>query len=326
MTNQRALRRDEQYERTHSQGEFIARRAELVAGLSQASASIPAKYFYDALGSKLFEAICLLDEYYPGRVEGEIFAANAGAITKAAGTGRVLIDLGAGNCAKAARLFGPLRPAQYVAVDISAEFLGQAVSRLRAEYPDIAMQAVSLDFSDVFTLPDSVAKERRLFFYPGSSIGNFTPLQAVQFLGRIRAACGPDGGVLIGVDLIKDAARLQAAYDDAPGVTAAFNLNALRHVNTVLQSDFNPREWRHLALFNAEQSRVEMHLEARSKLSVSWPGGCRAFVAGERIHTENSYKYTRAGFVSLLRQAGFGDAQCWTDDEASFLVCHAGAN
>jgi dimethylhistidine N-methyltransferase len=166
---------------------------------------------------------------------------------------------------------------------------------------------------------------KRLFFYPGSSLGNFTPLQAAQFLGRIRHAAGEDGAILIGIDLVKDAGVLEAAYDDALGVTAAFNLNALRHVNGLLGSDFEPRGWRHVATFNVEQSRIEMHLEAREAVTVRWPGAERRFAAGERIHTENSYKYTRRGFLELLETSGFGEAVCWTDRQEKFLVCYARA-
>jgi L-histidine Nalpha-methyltransferase len=306
-------------------------RTELIAGFKQKQARIAPKYFYNALGSKLFEAICLLDEYYPTRVEAGIFAAHAPQIAQAAGSGTTLIDLGAGNCAKAEGLFGVLKPQQYVAVDISAEFLHAAVRRLQRDYPHIPMTGVGLDFADTLALPAQVKRERRLFFYPGSSIGNFAPLQAAQFLKRVRAACQPadrasaDGAILIGVDLVKQADLLEAAYDDAIGVTAAFNLNALRHVNQIVESDFDLRSWRHRALFNAEQSRIEMHLEARHDLRVTWPGGGRDFAAGERIHTENSYKYTRRAFAELLEQAGFGHASCWTDPDNSFLVCHARA-
>jgi dimethylhistidine N-methyltransferase len=305
--------------------EISAARAELAAGLSQPHARISPKYFYNSLGSKLFEAICQLDEYYLNRAEAEIFSTHAAAIKAAAGTGGTLIDLGAGNCAKAARLFPTLRPGQYVPVDISTDFLRHAVAKLQAEHPEIPMLPIGLDFSENFSLPAQVEKSRRLFFYPGSSIGNFTPLQAAQCLGRIRAVCGPDGAVLIGVDLAKNPAILEAAYDDALGVTAAFNLNVLRHVNTLLNTDFDVSHWRHVALYNAGQSRIEMHLEARRALTVSWPGGQRAFAPGERIHTENSYKFTEAGFLGLLAQSGFGAAQCWTDERKSFLLCYAHA-
>ncbi len=299
--------------------------AELSAGLRQRAARISPKYFYNGLGSKLFEAICLLDEYYVTRVEAGIFAAEAASVAAAAGTGVTLIDLGAGNCAKAAALFETLRPRQYVPVDISTDFLHGAVERLAAAYPQIPMLPVGLDFAESLKLPAQVEPRRRLFFYPGSSIGNFAPLAAAQFLTRVHGECGDDGALLIGVDLVKPAAILEAAYDDALGVTAAFNLNVLRHANALLGSDFAVRDWRHVALFNAEQSRVEMHLQALRDVVVRWPGAERAFARGERIHTENSYKYTQRGFVELLNACGFGEVQSWTDEAQQFLVCHARA-
>lgn len=299
-------------------------RHELAAGLQAARAHISPKYLYDVLGSKLFEAICELPEYYPTRTEETIFQAYAADIARSTGHGMTLVDLGAGNCAKAARLFPLLRPERYVAVDISAEFLRDAVARLQERFPQVEMMALGMDFSASLDLP-AAGLSRRLFFYPGSSIGNFTPDEAFSFLRRVRAACGPGGGLLIGVDLVKDSAVLDAAYDDALGVTASFNLNLLLHVNRLLESDFSLGCWRHRGFFNPAESRVEMHLEAREAQVVRWPGGERRFARGERIHTESSYKYTRQGFIALLREAGFGQTRGWTDPDDWFLVCHAHA-
>ena len=300
-------------------------RTELETGLRAARAHTSPKYFYDALGSKLFEAICELPEYYPTRTETAIFDANAEAIAASVGRGTTLIDLGAGNCAKAARLFPALQPAQYVPVDISVAFLREAVLALRQRFPGIAMLGVGMDLSGSLVLPQGVSMQRRLFFYPGSSIGNYTPDEAVVYLQRIHAACNDDGGLLIGVDLVKDHALLDAAYDDGLGVTAAFNLNLLRHLNAVLGTDFDIRHWQHRGFFNAVESRIEMHLEARHRLTVSWPGGERLFEAGERIHTESSYKYTQQGFAALLERAGFAVERVWTDPQQWFMVCHARA-
>jgi dimethylhistidine N-methyltransferase len=301
-------------------------RAELDAGLRAREACISPKFLYDALGSKLFEAICELPEYYPTRTEALIFERHGAEIARAIGQGSTLIDLGAGNCAKAARLFPLLHPAQYVPVDISADFLQDAVERLRQRFRHIEMNALGMDFSGGdWQLPDSVRRERRLFFYPGSSIGNFTPHEALGFLRRVRAQCGPDGGILIGIDLAKDRAVLDAAYDDALGVTAAFNLNVLRHANRLLGADFDIRAWRHQGFYNERMGRVEMHLEARSTQLVSWQGACRRFEAGECIHTENSYKYRPAAAVELLEQAGFAASGIWTDARAWFAVIHARA-
>jgi dimethylhistidine N-methyltransferase len=297
--------------------------AEISAGLMATNAHTSPKYLYDGLGSKLFEAICELPEYYPTRTEAGIFAAHGADMARDIGTGTSLIDLGAGNCAKAAGLFPLLQPAQYVPVDISRDFLLDAVSRLQERFPHIDMTPLGLDFSSGFTLPDSVRHRRRLFFYPGSSIGNFEPEQAKVFLRGLHANAGEDGGLLIGVDLIKDSAVLDAAYDDAIGVTGAFNLNMLRHVNHLIGADFDVRQWRHVAFFNPEHSRIEMHLEARSALTVHWQGGERRFAQGERIHTEDSYKYTRQSFVGLLEQSGFATNRVWTDPAGWFAVIHA---
>lgn len=300
--------------------------AELASGLLRRQAEISPKYFYDPLGSKLFEAICRLEEYYLTRSEAAIFAQFQAGIAEKSGQGATLIDLGAGNCEKAARLFDILRPRQYVPVDISQDFLHSAAAALRIRYPALPILPLGQDFSEGPSLPPQVRQERRLFFYPGSSLGNFTPLQALQFLKRIRQACiAPGAALLIGIDLVKNPARLQAAYDDALGVTAAFNRNILLHVNRLLGTDFQLRHWRHRALFNGAQSRIEMHLEAMEDIALHWPGGTRRFAAGETIHTENSYKYTRPRFLDLLAQAGFGEAACWTDEDNLFLVCHAEA-
>jgi dimethylhistidine N-methyltransferase len=299
--------------------------AELDASLRARHPWISPKFLYDPLGSRLFEAICELPEYYPTRTEGEIFALHGAEIARTVGPGCTLVDLGAGNCAKAASLFPLLRPAQYVPVDISAEFLQDAVTRLRLRFPHIAMHPLAQDFSDGLALPDPVRAEHRLFFYPGSSIGNFDPDAAQRFLRRVHAQCGADGGILIGVDLAKDAEVLDAAYDDALGVTAAFNLNMLRHVNAVLGADFDVRAWRHRGFYDARAGRVEMHLEAKSAQLVTWPGGERRFAEGERIHTENSYKYRVTDAVALLERAGFGASRVWLDARGWFAVIHARA-
>lgn len=300
-----------------------AERENLLAGLTAPSARISSKYFYDSLGSRLFEAITHLPEYYPTRTEASIFARHAGEIAQATGTGSRLIDLGAGNCEKARALFGALRPAQYVAVDISADYLRDALSFLQHRHPDIAMTALGLDMSAGLSLPDSVPADKRLFFYPGSSIGNFTPEEATGFISGLRSQCGDDGGLLIGVDLVKDKAVIDAAYDDSLGVTAAFNLNALSHINAVLGSDFDLRDWRHCGFFDPEMSRVEMHVETRLEVHVQWPGGSRRFEAGERIHTENSYKYRLEDFGMMLQRAGFRSVKSWTDQRNWFAVCYA---
>jgi dimethylhistidine N-methyltransferase len=304
-------------------GAAVSPREELARSLAAPQPAIPPKYFYDELGSTLFTAICEVPEYYPTRTEAAILAGNARDIAKSVGIGRTLIDLGAGDCAKAAGLFAVLQPRQYVAVDISVEFLGAALRALRSLHPELPMVGLGTDFARRLELPDAVSQHRRLFFYPGSSIGNFGPDEAVRLLSRLRSLCGSDGGLLIGVDLLKPAEVLEPAYDDALGVTAAFNLNVLDVVNRLLGADFSRGDWRHVAFLNPAQGRIEMHVEAVRPTRVRWPGGGRDFAVGERIHTENSYKYTRDGFAALLARAGLAVESCWTDPREWFAVIHA---
>jgi dimethylhistidine N-methyltransferase len=296
---------------------------ELATGLLAPAATVSPKFLYDRLGSALFVAITELPEYYPTRTEAAILAAHEAEIARSLRSwlapGFDLVDLGAGDGAKAARLFGPLEPGRYVAVDISEGFLQPALTALQQRHPEMPMLGVSLDFSRRLVLPDGVVQEPALVFYPGSSIGNFGPDEALRLLREAHAlSCA--GALLIGADLCKPHAVLQQAYDDPLGVTAAFNLNLLRNANAILGSDFDVRDWRHVALFNAPQARVEMHLEARRSVSVSWPGARRGFAAGERIHTENSHKWEATAFESLLRDAGWRHVQRWTDPAGWFGV------
>jgi len=299
--------------------------AAVVSGLMAESPWVSPKYLYGPLGSRLFDAITELPEYYPTRTEKAVLEACRDSVARAAGPDPALIDLGAGNCEKARSLFQSLKPSQYVAVDMSVEFLRHSISHLQRDFPHLEMLGIGIDFSAGLRLPDAVRRENRLFFYPGSSIGNFTPEEALVFLAGIRAQCkgAHGGGLLIGVDLIKDESILQAAYDDVLGVTAAFNLNLLNNLNALIGSDFAVGEWRHYAVFNTTLSRIEMHLEARCDTSVRWPGGARRFARGERIHTENSYKYALPDFKALLAHAGFSRVQAWTDANDWFALCHA---
>ena len=304
--------------------DHAAVRAELIAGLLAPAAFTSPKYLYDALGSRLFEAITELPEYYPTRTEAAIFnayAADMAALQPAAAT---LVDLGAGNCAKAAGLFEAFAPARYVAVDISVAFLRQALGSLQAQHPGLPMVGVGMDFSSAFSLPAQAGAGPHVLFYPGSSIGNFTPEAALLFLQQLRSAC-EGGGLLIGVDLCKPRALLEPAYDDALGVTAAFNRNLLMHLNAVISSDFKLADWQHVAFFNETDSRIEMHLQALRAVTVSWPGGERRFAKDERIHTENSYKWRQADFAKLLLSAGFAQTRTWTDERGWFAVFWAAA-
>jgi L-histidine N-alpha-methyltransferase len=313
-------------------------RAELAAGLSASPAHIAPKFLYDALGSRLFDAITELAEYYPTRTEAAIFSAHGPAMAARVAPGSVLIDLGAGSCAKAAGLFPVLQPAAYVAIDISVDYLRGALGALQQRHALLPMLGLGLDFSHALNLPEAAhawlsaqgaGRAPRTVFYPGSSIGNFSPTEALALLKQAHALCaagGAGGGLLIGVDLIKSIDVLVPAYDDALGVTAAFNRNLLLNVNRWLGADFQPAMWDHVGLFNPVESRIEMHLQARAQQTVRWAGGERQFAQGERLHTENSYKWTPQVFEALLREAGFGRASRWSDEQARFGVFWAPAS
>lgn len=329
-----------------SQAEFIqvhqadqaSVRAELLAGLVASPASVSPKFFYDALGSRLFDAITELAEYYPTRTEAAIVLEQGAHIERAVGRGSVLIDLGAGSCVKAARLFPALQPSAYVAVDISVDYLRDSLQVLQQRHRGLPMLGLGLDFSSQLVLPPAAqrwlgthgaAQAPRTVLYPGSSIGNFSPADALALLRQAHTLCaegGAGGGLLIGVDRVKPKHILEPAYADALGVTAAFNRNLLLHVNRVLGTNFNPAQWAHVALFDAVQSRIEMHLAANAAHTVHWPGGERAFAENERVHTENSYKWAPEAFEALLRDAGFGAPVHWTDARAWFSVFWAPAS
>lgn len=295
-------------------------RQELLRGLLATPARIAPKFFYDPLGAALFTAICELDEYYPPRTEAAIFARYRGDIARVLGQRRQFVDLGAGDCAKARRWFDALRPARYVAVDIAEAGLRAALASLASAHRDIELAGIVTDFSDRLDLRLDLAVMPTTFFYPGSSIGNFGAEEALRFLSEIRDHGAPGDNLLIGVDAKKDPARLVAAYDDAPGVTAAFNRNVLRHVNRLLSSDFDPAAFAHVALYDATAGRIEMHLEARSEERVHLGDTTRSFAARERIHTENSYKYAPHEFAALLQRAGYCDIKIWQDDAGDFAV------
>ena len=298
-------------------------REALLTGLFATPATISPKYFYDGEGCALFEAICALPEYYPTRTERSILTTRRDEIARVAGRRKQLVDLGAGDCAKAALLIPALAPRRYVAVDIAAAAIGPALARLTPRFPDTELIGLVTDFSKRLDLHDAIDTGPVTFFYPGSSIGNFAPDEALAFLRRVRAHCKLGSGLLIGADTKKDIARLEAAYDDALGVTAAFNRNILRHLNVIAGCDFDPAAFDHVALYNEALGRIEMHLEASSEQRVSTERGARDFAAGERIHTESSYKYAPAEFHAMLCQAGFLDVTQWQDERGDFAIYYA---
>jgi len=295
---------------------------EVISGLESTPPFIAPKFFYDELGSKLFEIITLLNEYYPTRVEKSIMQLFRQEIAIAVRCCDVLVDLGAGNCAKASELFDSIKPTKYRALDISKEFLELALVDLQKRFPHIKMDSQICDLNEEIQLPD-LSNDRKLFFYPGSSIGNFEPEKASGFLKGIATQCKGQGGLLIGVDLEKDKQILNNAYNDSLGVTAAFNLNVLHHINRLIGSNFDVSNWEHYATFNASKSRIEMYLRALQDVSIVWPNGSRHFKAGDLIHTENSYKYTQATFSQMLHSAGFKRMHTWVDKQEYFLVCYA---
>jgi len=288
-------------------------------------ARIEPKYFYDELGCAIYGAICRLPEYYPTRTELAVFRDHRNDIIDAVGQGKQLVDLGAGDCCKAQSWLPFLNPSRYVAVDIAAAEIERSLARMAPDYPDIEMLGVVADFTHDLPIADLLDARPATFFYPGSSIGNFTPDESVAFLRRIQAlaATREKSGLLIGVDAKKSKAILDPAYDDALGVTAAFNRNALLHLNRRFGFDFALDGYVHRAFYNEAEGRIEMHLEAVSEQRVRIDGRVRTFRKGERIHTENSYKYDAPGFERLLSAAGFTRIRRWDAEGAGYFVFYA---
>lgn len=288
---------------------------EVIAGLSASPKSLSPKWFYDQLGSRLFEAICDLPEYYLTRTENEIFRIHAPAMARRAVADRVLVELGSGNAEKVRSLLRHQRPVAYVAVDISPEILQSSASRLAEEFSELPVFAVCEDFSAGLDLTGAVPDAPRLYFYPGSSIGNFAPEDAVALLAPLARR---GHGLLIGVDLLKDPTVLEAAYDDPIGVTAAFNLNLLARINRELGADIDVRRFRHVARFDETEGRVQMHLESTVQQRARVGAHTFSFAHGEQLHTENSYKYSVEGFAALAARAGWSLAHAWTDERRWF--------
>lgn len=294
---------------------------EAVQGLTRMPKSLPPKFFYDRRGSELFTAICGTQAYYPTRTENQILIRSAGEIAEAIGPGSVLIEYGAGDVDKVRRLLPSVRPEMYVALDISGDLLVRASASLALDHPWLSVVAVIGDYHSELeaelTLPQDA---RRIVFFPGSTIGNFEPDDAREFLARVRKLVGEDGGIVIGVDLQKPIDVLDLAYNDPQGYTAAFNLNLLTRMNRELGADFDVGGFAHRAFFNPSRSRIEMHLLSRHEQSVELAGHRIAFAPGETIHTENSYKYTPESFLALAQEAGFARHRLWSDPAHWFGV------
>lgn len=301
-------------------------RAEVLTGLSQPHKRLPPKLFYDREGSRLFDAITALPEYYPTRSEIAILRAEGERIARRMGKGLALVELGSGSSLKIRLLLEALEPVLYVPVDISREHLLASAQGLAERFAHLPIRAVCADYSVPFELPLGPEFRRRAAFFPGSSIGNFEPVEAVMLLSRVARLLGPGGRLLIGADPVKDPAVLHAAYNDAAGVTAAFNRNALARINRELGADFDLDAFAHRAFYNpltgagSGLGRIEMHLESLSDQRVRIAGRAFDFRAGETIHTENSYKYSPEGFRGLAAQAGFLPEETWSDPEGLFCV------
>lgn len=293
---------------------------EILEGLRQKPRRIHPKFFYDSHGSQLFDRITELPEYYPTRAEKETLRRYRHVIAAHTGGGRVLIEPGSGSSEKVALLIDALRPSAYVAIDIAGDHMRAAGRRLTQRFPGLECHALVADHCAPLQLPQNLPRAERLIFYPGSSIGNFDPPAAVEFLRRWRKLAGPGSGLLIGVDCPKDDAILNAAYNDRQGITAAFNKNVLRHVNRLADGDFNLDVFDHVAFYNRALGRVEMHLESRCDHPVRIAGATIRLRAGERIHTESSYKYTTQAFAMLAATAGFQHRQTWRDSRGLFAV------
>ena len=295
---------------------------DVVAGLSQRRKTLPCKYFYDERGSQLFDAICELDEYYQTRTEDAILKNKIGEIADRIGVGSRLVEYGSGSSTKTRTLLDSLTGLRvYVPVDISRDHLSATARRLSAHYPHIPVMPVCADYTHPFSLPASpMPIAQTTVFFPGSTIGNFDPTEAVEFLATIAAVAGPHGGLLIGVDLKKDCDLLHAAYNDSQGVTAEFNLNILRHINSVLDADFDIDAFQHHAFYNDTEGRIEMHLVSLADQQVTVGRRSFCFDRGETIHTEVSYKYTVEEFASLASRAGLSQEQVWTDPKRLFSV------
>lgn len=296
-------------------------RRAVLAGLGRLPRAIPAKYLYDARGSALFDRICELPEYYPTRTETAILRACADEIARLSGPGCALVEYGSGSSVKTRILLDAMRDLHvYVPIDISREHLNATAARLRKDYPGLRVDPVTGDYMQLTSLPPAIDGVRRIGFFPGSTIGNLMPEEAIQFLRRARRLLRGDGALVLGVDLRKDPKRLHDAYNDAAGVTARFTLNLLRRMNRELDATFDLSAFSHDAFYDEAEGRIEIYARSLRDQSVRVAGQRFAFTKGERIHTEYSYKYDEAGIAALAEQGGFAIQALWKDPDDLFAV------
>jgi len=289
----------------------------LMTGLASTPKQISAKYFYDEVGSQIFDQICELPEYYQTRTETALLRRHAPEIAALMGADAEIVEFGAGSLRKVRILLDAAKPASYVPLDISGDYLAQVTRELAADYPSLQLKPVVADFTLPMEIPGAT---RRAGFFPGSTIGNFRPEAATALLRRMRGALN-GGGLLIGVDLVKDPARLHAAYNDAAGVTAAFNKNILLRANRELSTDFDADAFIHYAPYNVQMQRIEMYLVSLKRQTVTFPCGTQfEFAQGEPLYTEDSHKYTIESFREMAARAGFSPRAVWTDEERLFAI------
>ena len=299
-------------------------RSDIIEGLSQPVKSLSPKYFYDEHGSQLFEKITELDAYYPTRTERSIMIDNADAIGAAIGQSVAVLEYGSGSANKIRRLLSMLKdPVAYVALDISGDHLIDAMSALARDLPDLPVGGVCADFSARVPLPADLLPraDRWVGYFPGSTLGNFAPSAAQSFLRRTSDTLGDNALMLLGVDLYKDETLLERAYDDPEGVTAEFNINILTRMKNELGAALDINAFEHAAIVNSDEKRIEMHLRARRATQIEINGRRFAFMPGETLHTENSYKFTRDGLEALLTETPWRMREIWTDEKGWFAVC-----
>ncbi|WP_421992143.1 L-histidine N(alpha)-methyltransferase [Qipengyuania sp.] len=304
-------------------------RADVLKGLRQRPKAIPARWFYDEEGSRLFEQITQVEEYYPTRAEREILEARGAQFAELIGPGRAVVEFGSGSSVKTPLLLESIDPAAYVPLDISGDFLRESAAALAEKFPGLPVHPVEADFMRRVALPDDVVPLKKLGFFPGSTIGNMVPRTAVDLLRSMRATLGAEEGespmLLIGMDLVKDREVLEAAYDDGEGVTAAFNLNLLTRINRELDGTISVEALAHEAVWNDKLGRIEMHLRATRDIDFEVSGERFSMAEGETIHTENSHKFTRRGAYTLLLAGGWTPVERWLDAQERFSVILARA-
>jgi dimethylhistidine N-methyltransferase len=295
-------------------------RADVLAGLERRPRAIPARWFYDRRGSELFEQITDLPEYYPTRTEISILERICGDVRDRVGAGRAVVEFGSGSSTKTPLLLRCVAPSAYVPIDISGDFLRESSKALSAAFPELLVLPFEADFMRPLTLPRTIADAPKLGFFPGSTIGNMTPLMATDLLRAMRGSLGEGAMLLIGMDRIKEENILVPAYDDAAGITAAFNLNLLARINRELDGSVPIKDFRHVARWNDDRARIEMHLEAMRDAAFTVDGRAFSMAAGETIHTENSHKYGPRDARILLRAGGWTPVAEWTDPAGLFAV------